>query len=464
MSVIQTRRGVAPVLGFILLFVLVVLASISVVIVGSAAIDDTQTEIDTATAEKLLRTVEGKATNLRRFEMRTSTAVEVPDHLAGQVTLDHDEAWVNVSIPSAPCHTGPIEMGTVRYDRDGETVSVYQAGGIFTETDAGTEVVSNPDLGYRQGSLQFHLLNFTTDRDTANKIVLSNAPKDSRDMTNSIRRQLRDCLEDASDGSEPPTINVEVHSQYASGWHQYFNAAYPNQTAVYFAENNTVKSVFDPENAGINTSTSQTPTLCEEGEDTEYRWDEEVDGNETELRLICGEDSGDEMRIRYDHFLDGGDNITRQIDSDTREVLDTYRNNTRWRYDQSSRNLTELHEYDLDSEGEKQVKDDDGDWEEQTDVNHSLYREWERDDESVDDYPSDAPRMGPPEVVAGALLRKHPYLTYENLTDGASNDGAEELIESLRETSPGEYESDPVKSADDYIEIRIVSLSSEQSQ
>jgi hypothetical protein len=451
---------------------MVAAGAVAVLAVGGAALQDTQTQIDTDSAEKLFRTIDEEASDLERFSMASSTSVRVPDHLAGQVNLDHDAAWINVSVMPAGsdevCDTGRINMGTVQYERDGEPVAVYQAGGIFKETNSGIAVASNPSVKYKQSNLQLRMLDFERHEDVPRKLVLANDPAKSHDETRAIEETLHNCLQNASSDDAPPRIGVEVHSQYASGWQQYFEDTYPDQN-VTFENENTVKTVFDPDEQ--TESAPGTDLLCNNGEEGKYEWDVDDGDNRPRLRLICnGDDEDDEdeygenLRIRYKYErLDGQDSINISVNSTHRKHLDNkYSNNTRWRFDQSTRKLSELKESRIREEGEWQTKDDDGEWDKEDNYKKDVKLEWERDDHDVDEFPSNL-SMGPPDEIAGSLLRKHPYLDADNLKETPTNSPPpEDLFESLRESSTSS-ETVTFRPAE-YVQIKVFQITSEDSQ
>lgn len=470
----ETDRGVAPLIGFILLFALVAAGTAAVVVVGGAAIDGTQTQVDTNSANTLFQTVDKKASDLERFSTANSAVVPVPDHLTGQVEIDHNEAWINVSVsPSGSntvCETGRINMGTMRYERDSDTVLVYQAGGIFHDTDSGITIASNPSVKYEQSNLQFRVLNFTKDQDVPNNIVLSNDPSESQNKTQSVQQTLRNCLAGTSGDGEPPTIGVQVHSQYASGWEQFLTDAYPNQSAIHWEHNNTVKAVFEPENATGPTPTSD--VLCSNDEEGEYRWDVKRNGERTELRLICGheDENGNgngQIRVRYEYDrLDAQDTVNITVNDTHRRNYDKWTNHTRWRFNQSSRDLYRLHTAELRKEGEWQTNTS-GSWDEisgDEDFNQTKdNRTWRRDDDPESAFPDDELSMGPPDAIAGSLLEKHPYLNVSNLKESPRNSpNVEKALRRLRE-SPGSSGTDTFRPAD-FVQLKIFQVSADESE
>ncbi len=283
MKVNQSGRGVSSLIGIVLLFAIVTAGMGSVVVLGSTALTDTQDQVDDDLAVKMFQAADGQVSELRKSSTEASGSVDIPNELSGDVVVDPDAANLTVSTihngTSTDCGS-PIDIGTMRYERNGEAVAIYQGGMVFKQAESGVSIHSAPDVQYRSGSLQFWLLQFSDEHTASDKIVLDNSLDETRNQTLTLRQEINSCIQNVTDAGGNPSIGIEIQSEYAQGWYQYFDRKYPGHNASYDASSETAKTVFTPPNGTNSSSTSSlnNPEICGSGDDYEDEWEYE---NET---------------------------------------------------------------------------------------------------------------------------------------------------------------------------------------
>jgi FlaG/FlaF family flagellin (archaellin) len=340
----SNQRGVTNLVGFVLLLGIVLAGAAIVSAVGGAALNQVQDEADADLAVKTFRNVDSGATSHRQFSTASSSQTGIPSELSGKMVMEEGGAEVNVTVTppgsSTTCTTGDLSMGSMRYVRNGETVAVYEGGGIFEQTESGFVVRSQPDLNYRDARLQVWLFDFQETSDASNQIGLRNDVAATRSTTRTVRNDLESCLSGATTGDGEPRIEVEIDSEYVEGWTRYFESAYPNQQTSYWETNQTVRTVFNgsdsPTSAADDSDDTQPVCASDGGYSDEF---------EVEIRNETEPSGGGEIRERHERRLEvecssGTVEIEYELENSTEEEFSSggegwfdHRKRVEWTFD-----------------------------------------------------------------------------------------------------------------------------------
>ncbi|NHN43571.1 hypothetical protein G9C85_18285 [Halorubellus sp. JP-L1] len=248
-------RGVAPVVGLVLLVGLVVAGSGILFVAGMDAKRSMQDASAIEDAETSLQSAGATFQSLSHTGSGSSASVTLADGRERDVAVVND-GTLRVQLNGKPACTAETELGTVVAEHDSGTTVAYQAGAVFKQSPSGTTVVQTPALDYRTESMNGHpirtvsfpVTNVTGDVDGSGDAVATaeGPPGDG------IQDDL--CLTDAGAGDleyvREVTITVEG-SEYYEAWHRYFQEEF-GTVADYSVDHGTqTASVTAPLGAGV---------------------------------------------------------------------------------------------------------------------------------------------------------------------------------------------------------------------
>ncbi|GAB3034968.1 DUF7289 family protein [Natronobiforma cellulositropha] len=202
----------APVLGFVILFGVVAIASVGILLVAG----QTTTDIE-QNAEK--ERIEGAFTEL---SAELETAASSRD-VTRSVDLGHDPAMGEIAFvengqidvfvdDSSVFDDGPQPLRSLEWTATDGTSVAYQGGGVWRNSGDGSAVVSSPSLYHREGTFVLPVMNLTE----ANV-------SDDGDLT--LQNHGSSSLSQFTNGGE---IRLEVTSVYYGGWQTYLESAFPD--------------------------------------------------------------------------------------------------------------------------------------------------------------------------------------------------------------------------------------------
>lgn len=234
-------RGQSEVIGLVLLMAITVVSAGIVVGVGAPGLDGVQSTAMTGAAERSMTQLDSDA-SLVAFgssDSRQVTLTGSPDALR---TVDGDAGWVNVTLRDP--ETGAVEavllnatLGAVVY-RDGETSVAYQGGGVWTRTDAGSSMVTPPEVHFRDRTLTLPLITVTGSGYTDETVVVRPGGPTTVSYPNEALA--------TSNPVEDAVIVVTVNSEYYDAWGR-FLAGRTGGTVAYDHDAQTATvSLFAP--------------------------------------------------------------------------------------------------------------------------------------------------------------------------------------------------------------------------
>lgn len=227
-------RGQSETIGVVLILAIVAIGSSAVIVYGSAALGDVESQSQLERAEHAMTLLDS---HTAMVALGDSNAQSVDVGGGGEYSVREGGGWLRVRHAN---YTGNGDsetiynqsLGAVEYDVGGVTLA-YQGGGVWRTQDDGSVMVSPPEFHYRDETLTLPIVQVTgtgggSDGDTTyvtsdgrTKRVFPNltaseteggevgAPYDVNDRT--YRNPL-----------ESGTVNVTVHSEYYEGWADYF--------------------------------------------------------------------------------------------------------------------------------------------------------------------------------------------------------------------------------------------------
>jgi len=245
-------------LGVALLMGVVIVGTVGVVVLGGAALTDTQDRSDQQRAEHVLTLFDSRAAMVALGDSDTQTTAlsgdgtytVVPD--SGTITLVHtdynqtnDEVIYNDT------------MGALVYEA-GDTTVAYQGGGVWRQQgDGDARVVTPPEFYFRRSTLTFPLVRVGNSdsasgspraeiraKERANPIYPNRTAAAAADGNPEVGAPY-----DPVSGYEEPydnplengSLTVRITSDYYAGWAEYFRSR-TEANVTTFDSNNTVKA------------------------------------------------------------------------------------------------------------------------------------------------------------------------------------------------------------------------------
>ncbi|WP_425490642.1 DUF7289 family protein [Haloprofundus salilacus] len=226
----RRERGQSELIGFVLLFGLVIAGTGAVVALGGVAIEDAQGQSEFDQAEQVMTLFDSRVATVALGDSDIKTVSL--GRSKGRYTVDESSGYLRIVHEN---HAGPgtsedqelykESLGAVVYHTDGGTVA-YQGGGVWSKHSNGeATMVSPPEFHYRDGTLTLPVIRTTG----------SSASAGSSSMRVSAQSRGIPVYPDPSteyDGSEKQYLNpvqngrvvVEVKSEYYRAWAAFFRS------------------------------------------------------------------------------------------------------------------------------------------------------------------------------------------------------------------------------------------------
>lgn len=209
------RRGVTPVVGFVILVGIAAIGAMSLFVAGLALADATQSDAEQQQVERSLAQFAETADELATSESQDRTfTIDGAD--GGAVSLDEDAGHIRIVLDngSDTRNITDTDLGALKYERDDGTIAAYQGGGVWRSEDSGATMIRPPDFHYRAerqdgATLTFPLVRLSGETGGDNSIEGSLAIEEER--THYPKANDTNPLE----GGE---VYVEIESEYCEAW------------------------------------------------------------------------------------------------------------------------------------------------------------------------------------------------------------------------------------------------------
>ncbi|QSG02650.1 DUF7289 family protein [Natranaeroarchaeum sulfidigenes] len=235
-------RGVAHVLGVILMAGFAITVAATVAVAGASMFADSQSQIETSQVESSFSSLAADASELEdgesvEFDLGTADGqLEVRE--SGELKIYHEGTDGTTDVYTEE-NGDPVTINSLVYENeDGNTVA-YQAGGVFRQHGSGSSLVSAPDFYYRDNALSFPIQK--VDGDISSSGTLSGELE--------LQREDRHYpVYDNDDKSNPlsgGTVYVEMESEYCQAWEDYFSQQTRGSISEWCADDKDDNDDFD---------------------------------------------------------------------------------------------------------------------------------------------------------------------------------------------------------------------------
>lgn len=231
-------RAVSEVVGFVLVFSLV-LATISVVYVsGFSGLQDTRDAERNANAERAFDVLANNIQEIARGQA-PNRATEIKLSEARLALGTERGAWVNVS----GADDYRVDSRSIRFEAgDSSTHFAYEHGAVIRADADGSVMVREPDFM------------FDDDRSVIRYITISGQRHSKRGDTTALVRgeQSSTAGPVTYEAPSPANVSVETHRDRAAAWERYLEREVGNCDVSYNGEAATVTCSYDPETLHVS--------------------------------------------------------------------------------------------------------------------------------------------------------------------------------------------------------------------
>ncbi len=209
-SVTDDARGVSEVIGFVLVFSLVV-GTISLVYVGGmSGLDDARNAERVNNAERAFDVLANNFQQMGEGDApNRATEIKLAD--AQLTTSQNRQVSINASEMSSAASANPV---TIRYDAPGDTTLVYENGAVIRVDDGNAIMRREPDFL------------FTNDRMVVRYIELRGSDQGVGGSASTVlvRAEIiqSEVLENRGSTSNNVTIKMRTHPNRADVWEEYY--------------------------------------------------------------------------------------------------------------------------------------------------------------------------------------------------------------------------------------------------
>ncbi|MFB1064761.1 hypothetical protein [Natrinema sp. H-ect4] len=213
----RDTRAASPLVGIILLFALVMIGAMLVFVAGSAMFDAIQSEADREQTQQFMLETDHRLSTVAE----TKTEQVLPEGVGpsdvngngGQIEV----AWYANGSSSDPWSDASCSvndsLGTLEYEQAGGTIA-HQGGGVWETTNGQTRIVSEPDIGYDNDTLQLQILQLDNDDFGGSEAVARADHSKATDLTRRINNVSTRCNDRAN-------VAIRIESEYHDGWHRF---------------------------------------------------------------------------------------------------------------------------------------------------------------------------------------------------------------------------------------------------
>lgn len=228
------ERGVSSVVGVVLLLAITLTMVTSLMVIGTLALNETQSDTQLSQMETSMAQMSSKASlaalggaEFQRFDLGgiPGGSVEVRS-TSGNLTLE-------IEYENGTTETLYVteELGAMVYEQ-GDSEVAYQGGGVWKRTgDDGGEMVSPPEYHYQQETLTFPIVRVSGEGQSVSNAV------------GSVQHESFGTIY-PDEGLENPVDNfsvfVEIQSDYHKGWAEFFESRTTGEV-IHDSENRTAR-------------------------------------------------------------------------------------------------------------------------------------------------------------------------------------------------------------------------------
>lgn len=235
-------RGQSELIGFVLIFGIVIMAISLIGIAGFGSIDAVSDHQRTSSAEEAMTAMsENIAEVVLEGAPERSTEIGLTDAALGV----GEPTTINVSIEGEG-EVGSVSLEPIVYEADGNTQLAYEGSAVFRADDGHSLMLREPDMRIDEDRVVLPLVETTA---TGSERIAGTT------TVNVETRRTGTEVAWSNRSIEGETVTIEVSSPHYEAWERYFDGR-DGVTCDVDSEEQTVECTVDPEETLIVTVTT----------------------------------------------------------------------------------------------------------------------------------------------------------------------------------------------------------------
>lgn len=248
-SAMSGDRSQTEVLGFVLIFGVIIAGAMLVLVLGITAIDSTEDELSDSRAETTLTQFDSAAA-IVALEEADVQRLSLPIDAGEQYRVRENRGRMMVSIENLTSGASEevmnLTLGAVTYEDDGVRLA-YQGGGVWRSSESGGQMVSPPEFHYRNGTLTLPAVSVSGASNLGSSAVIRHESSTAAYPT---------ALADQQNPLERHQVTVTVRSDFYRGWGRYFGDRTDGDVEYSDADNEVSVTLVTPVNVDEVTAAS----------------------------------------------------------------------------------------------------------------------------------------------------------------------------------------------------------------
>jgi type II secretory pathway pseudopilin PulG len=214
---LKSESAVSEVIGFIMIFSIVILAISAIYAVGYPTIQSSKENAQFQNMEQSFMVLQS---NINTVAFGQAPVRTLKTSLGGgSLTVYPDAGWSKINISTTTGYSCKVNIGAIEYEKNGRSIA-YEGGGVWEKYPAGSAItVSEPrifvhgDNGNRTVSVS--IINISSENG-----ISSVGGEGAASVVVRFKRSSSPYINSTS---SPYPVTITVTSDYADAWERYFN-------------------------------------------------------------------------------------------------------------------------------------------------------------------------------------------------------------------------------------------------
>lgn len=238
-------RGVNPILGIVLLFGMVIVGATMLFVVGSPLFDSVQSQSERERAHNCMDEADHQLTTVAlsgsQQSMPTGDISDCQIDVSGEGQIDilwYNDSGYTDDIDDLPWddddRTVTTDLGALEFELSDRTIA-HEGGGVWEATSSGTQLISEPGLGFDNHEVRFNIMQLNQD-ELSDSDPVAKPDHDSPD-------ELAEEITNAASNSDGNDVAIRVSSSYHDGWNQHLEQTFNdgNSSITHSPDDETVE-------------------------------------------------------------------------------------------------------------------------------------------------------------------------------------------------------------------------------
>jgi len=236
---LKSESAVSEVIGFIMVFSIVMLAISAIYAVGYPTIQSSKENSQFRNMEQSFMVLQSDI-NTVAFDQAPVRTLKTSLG-GGSLTVYPDAGWINVSTTTDPPYTCNVNIGAIEYEKNGRRIA-YEGGGVWEKYPGGSAIkISEPRIFVQEvegnRSVSVSIINISSENGISSVGGEGTASVTVRSIPSTYLLNI---------SYSPGDVTIVVTSDYADAWKMYFDEIKRGGDLVSMTGDNEVTAtIFD---------------------------------------------------------------------------------------------------------------------------------------------------------------------------------------------------------------------------